>query len=355
RQWAPVLFAREIKPTPNFFINFQTGVGGNGFVGGTGLDNAFLNQGRNATVSSVQDNLSWIKETHTLRFGADFEDIKAVSYNDAGIVQSISLSGTVSGIASSNPTGLVIGQFPGANTTIFNRATNLYADVMGVLGQFAQTYNVTSPTSGFVPGATRQRTFRERDLAIYGEDQWKVKPNLTLNYGLRWEFLGVPFVPNGLAIQVTNANDIFGISGPNNLFNPTAPAGAAPAKATLDFVSGNTGKPIYHNQWHNFAPFFGFAWSPDFKSGLFHKLFGPMGTSSIRGGYAWSYLHDGFTTLSNALGTGLTNPGLIQTSAITTPVGALTGPASLPAPPFAIPITDRANNLITQNNALWEM
>lgn len=349
RQWAPVFFNRPEPPNTNFFVTFATLVGGNGFINGTGIDNAFLPQGRNATVSSVQDNLSWIKGTHTMRFGADWEDIKAVSTNDAGLVQSITLSGT----ASSNPTGLATTQFPASNTTIFNRAVNLYADVMGILGSFQQTYNVTSPTSGFVAGATRLRTFRERDLAIYGEDQWKVRPNLTLNYGVRWEFLGVPFVPNGLAIQLTNVNDLFGVSGPGNLFNPNAPPGVAPAKATLDFVSGKTGKGIYNNQWKNFAPFFGFAWSPDFKSGFLHRLFGPQGTSSIRGGYAWSYLHDGFTVLSNALGTGTTNPGLIQTAAFTTPTGALTGTFPLPAPAFKIPITDRENNLINPSNGLW--
>lgn len=349
RQWAPVFFNRSEAPNTNFFVNFATGVGGNGFIGGTGIDNAFLPQGRNATVSSVQDNLSWIKGSHTLRFGFDWEDIKAVSYNDAGLIQSI----TLSGLASSNPTGLVTSQFPASNTTIFNRAVNLYADVMGILGSFSQTYNVTSPTSGFVANATRLRTIRERDLAIYGQDQWKVRPNLTLNLGLRWEFLGVPTIPNGVGIQVTNANDIFGVSGPGNLFNPNAPPGAAPAKATLDFISGKTGRGLYNNQWKNFAPFVGFAWSPDFKDGFFRALFGPQGTSSIRGGYSISYLHDGFSVLSGALGTGTTNPGLIQSTQFTTPTGALAGAIPLPAPAFKIPITDRENNVLSPNNGLW--
>src|SRR5262249_37168840 len=77
------------------------------------------------------------------------------------------------------------------------------------------------------------------------------------------------------------------------------------------------------------------------------------GKSSFRGGYSWSYLHDGFTVLSNALGTGTTNPGLIQASVDTVPVGTLSGPENLPAPKFTIPITDRANNLINPSNALW--
>jgi hypothetical protein len=83
-------------------------------------------------------------------------------------------------------------------------------------------------------------------------------------------------------------------------------------------------------------------------------LFGPTGTSSFRGGYSISYLHDGFTVVSNALGVGTTNPGLIQTSANTTPTGVLNaGGVALATPTFIMPITDRQNFLANPNNALW--
>ena len=350
RQWSPVNFVRGAPVPVPFFVNFATALGGNAFNRGTGVDNAFQFQGRTTTVSSIQDNLAWIKGDHNLRFGADFEDIKAVSINDAGLTETITL-GTGN---SANPTGLTQSLFPASNATIFNRANALYADLMGVLSSASLTFNVSSPTSGFIPGATRLRVFRERDLALYGEDQWKFRRNLTLNYGVRWEFQGVPTIANGLAIQVTNINDIFGVSGFGNLFKPTAAAGVPPAKATLDFVSGKTGKGLYNNNWHNFAPFVGFAYSPDFKSGFLHKLFGEQGSSSIRGGYSWSYLHDGFTVISNVLGTGTTNPGLIQTAANNTPTGVLTsGGIPLAAPAFKMPITDRDNILVNTNNGLF--
>ena len=83
-------------------------------------------------------------------------------------------------------------------------------------------------------------------------------------------------------------------------------------------------------------------------------MFGPTGTSSFRGGYSISYLHDGFTVLSNALGTGTTNPGLIQVSSNTTPQGVLSaGGVPLTTPVFTMPITDRQNFLSNPNNALW--
>jgi hypothetical protein len=347
RQWAPVAFLRTSSPANPFFTSFASV---------TNFDNTFMSQGRETTVSQWIDNMAIPKGAHTFRFGADWQQIFADTFNDAGIQPTVTL-----GSNTQNSTGIVNADFvnlPAGATgnAIVTRAQNVFADITGFLASASATFNVTSPTSGFVQGATRSRIFRQRDLGLYAQDQWRAKSNLSLNFGVRWDYQGVPTIPNGLAIQVTNVNDIFGVSGPNNLFNPNAPAGSqvTGTKASLDFVSGNTGKGLWNNDWNNFAPFFGFAYSPDFKDGFLAKLFGPTGTSSFRGGYSISYLHDGFTVVSNALGVGTTNPGLIQTSANTTPTGVLTaGGVALTTPTFIMPITDRQNFLANPNNALW--
>jgi hypothetical protein len=165
----------------------------------------------------------------------------------------------------------------------------------------------------------------------------------------------VPYEANGLAIQPTNGLEgLFGISGLNNLFNPGVLNGQP--TTTLDFVNGDTGRKLYNNDWNNFAPFIGIAYSPNFENGLMRKLFGSEGKSSIRAGYSISYLHDGFTVVSNALGTGTTNSGLIVTPAVTTPNGVVTAAGvALPAPGplYQIPITDRQNITNSPNNGLW--
>jgi outer membrane receptor protein involved in Fe transport len=97
----------------------------------------------------------------------------------------------------------------------------LITAIVGNLASSTRTFNVTSPDSGFVEGATRLRTVQEKDLALFANDQWRLRNNLTLTYGVRWDYMGVPTVPNGLAIQ-PNFNDLYGISGFGNLFNPTA-------------------------------------------------------------------------------------------------------------------------------------
>ena len=343
RQYAPVGFIRE-GDVPSLILVLNAGT--------TNFDNTFLSQGRNTQLWQGLDNFSIVKGSHTFRMGNDTQVVSAVSTNDTGIAQTINL-----GTNTANPDGIVTANFPNlpagsAGTDIFNRARNIYRALVGALGSSSRTFNVTSPNSGFVPGATRSREFKYNDVSFYLQDSWRMKRNFTANYGLRYEYLGVPSLPDGLGIQLTNFNDVFGVGGPGNLFNPNSQKGNA--SGTLDFVSGKTGRSLYNKDWNNFAPFIGFAWSPAFESGIMHKIFGGEGKSSIRAGYSIVYLRDGFTVVSNALGVGTTNPGLIANAAENTPVGVLT-PAGIPltTPAFKVPITTAENFAANTNNGIW--
>ena len=350
RQWAPIDFNRDSEPTapflslPGVLVNF---------------DNTFMPQPRNTIVNQVTDNLSWVNGNHLWKFGADWQNVLGISRNDAGINKTIQL-----GTNAANGAGFALANLPFGSNANLTAATTVYAAIVGNLQSASQTLNVTSPDSGFVPGATRLRLVQEKDLALYAQDQWRLKSNFTLNYGVRWDYMGVPTVPNGLAIQ-PQYSDLYGVSGFGNIFKPTASPGTqTQGVASLQFVSGDTGIGLYKNDWNNFAPFLGFAYSPGFKSGPLHFLFGDEGTSSIRAGYSVSYLHDGVTTFTNLLGTGTTNPGLIATANLSTLsnvnphtanlVGVLgAGGVPLDSQTFKIPITDRENFLLNSANGLW--
>ena len=355
RQWAPVDFNRD-QPQNVPFISLP------GVL--TNYDNTFLPQPRNTIVHQLTDTASFIQGNHSWKFGMDWQNVLGISNNDAGIVQ-LNQIGPVAANTANTSRLTIAANLPGASTANLTAANTVYGAITGLLGTSAQTLNVQTPTSGFVPGYTRLRQVQGKDLALFVSDQWRMKSNFTLNYGVRWDYMGVPTVPNGLAIQPTNFTDIWGISGEGNLFNPNAaPGSQTKGVATLDFVSGDTGIPLYKNDWNNFAPFFGFAYSPAFKSGPLHFLFGDEGTSSIRSGYAMSFLHDGVTTFTNLLGTGNTNPGLIQ-AANTSPLSGVTpnnnqllgqltgGGVPLNFPTFKMPITDRENFVTNNNSGLW--
>ncbi|MGE0128264.1 MAG: hypothetical protein AB7U82_09305 [Blastocatellales bacterium] len=347
-QRAPVGFLRDSQPTAAY-IAYPTLANG----GVTNFNNTFMSQGRNTLVYQYIDNFSLVSGSHTFRFGGDVQSITAITFNDAGINQTVNI-----GTNAANPDGILNAEFPNlpvgaTGVGIADRGRAVYRMVSGLLGASNATFNVSSPTSGFVLGSTRQRDFKQRMLSLYFQDQWRTRRNFTLNYGVRYEFQGVPFEVNGLAIQPVGGLDgLFGVSGRNNLFNPGSRQGQ-PTTA-IDFVNGDTGKKLYNNDWNNFAPYIGIAYSPNFDSGPMRWLFGPEGKSSIRAGYSISYLQDGFTVVSNALGVGTTNPGLIQTAANNVPTGVLTAAGvPLTTPTFRMPITDAANFAINNNNGLW--
>jgi len=330
-QRAPVMFVPEKEPTVPFFVNLPLI---------TNPINTVLHNTRNTTVYHFQDHFSWVKNSHTLRFGAETQSITYHNFSDSGTYPTVNL-----GTNPANPDGILNTIFPSlpagaAGQTIANRARSMYALLTGNLASASQTFNVTSPTSGFVPRAGSQYPIRQREVNFYAMDQWRVRRNFTLNVGLRWEWLGVPKMLNGLVLMPTNGvAGLYGISGEGNLFNPGVLKGTAPT--LLDFAGKDQGRPYYKDDWNNFAPYFGFAFSPSSEKGWRNKLFGGEGKSSIRGGYSISYLRDGLSVHRAAL---VSNPGLTTSVINTAPTGVLTA-AGVPVavPVFKTPISDLEN------------
>ena len=104
----------------------------------------------------------------------------------------------------------------------------------------------------------------------FANDIWKVRPNLSLNLGLRYEYLSTP---QGWAKQALNTSA--NVPGLITFNAPSAPK-------------------------TDFAPRIGFAWSPETNGGLLGMLLGPSNSSSIRGGFGMGYdvLYDNIGVLS---------------------------------------------------------
>jgi hypothetical protein len=147
-------------------------------------------------------------------------------------------------------------------------------------------------------GSAQEEKVRTKSLYLFAQDSWKIKPTVTLNYGLRWE-LNTPLADAGKKVQTFRPGQLSTIypctlptSSP--LFNSAAgitdcnSAGVTPLGLV---VPGDKGVPngLSSTYYKSFAPRIGIAWSPDAKDGMLGKLFGGPGKTSIRAGYGIFY------------------------------------------------------------------
>ena len=309
----------------------------------TNPEQSFQRQGRLAKTTNFQDNADYIVGTHSLRFGLQFQDVFVHSYNDAGIVAGYSLgTGTNTPqilTASFTNTALFPGTVPTAQRATANA---LYGLLAGIVTGGSQSFNVTSATSGFVPGATQDRFFKYDSWAPYITDQWRVNPDLTLSLGLRWDLVTPVTLTNQLSLEPTIMQ---GQSFTDSLLNPNG---------TYQLVGGNAGKAgqFYKMDKNNIAPVIGVAYSIGNGKGFSKFLFGEKGQTVLRGGYRISYVNDEtIRAPDNAL---LNNQGLLLT---TNALNSTTNTASLndrfgstisaiPSPTFVANRTYALNNQV---------
>ena len=127
----------------------------------------------------------------------------------------------------------------------------------------------------FIQASEQILDSRTKYMGLFGQDSWRVTPNLTFNYGLRWEF-SQPWYDTGNKIETL-------IPGEQSIVFPGAPTGY--------LVPGDPGVPrtLAPTRYHNFSPRLGLAYSPGFDSGFLAKLTGGPGKTSIRMGYGIFY------------------------------------------------------------------
>jgi hypothetical protein len=302
------------KNTPSF-VNREKFDLGYRLVFDYGITNPiqnFLQQGRIPESYDLMDNAALVKGNHVIKFGFLARAVRILQFNDAGIVPQYTLGFNTT--TNPSPVANNTTNFPGGiSSTEFTNATNLLGFLTGAVRAGTQTFNVADRTAGFTRGVGLNRHLDYNTLGLYGGDTWRVKPNLSVNLGLRWEYIspiternGLGLLPKDLSLAVLN--------DPN---------------AVLDFAGAGTGRPFLARDLNNFAPNFSVAWDP-FEDGK----------TSIRGGFAISYAIDNnATVLSNAAVTG--NAGLQSTRTRTDLTGTVSGGGivTLATPTFLVPRT----------------
>ena len=214
---------------------------GSGF-GSIGLASGFP-QGRTVKVGQVQDNATWSIGRHAITFGGEFDYQNSPNVflpNQNGAFTFASFSAFLQGTGSLNLTN--------GNPTV---------------------------------------PFREKDVAVYFQDDWKISPTFTANLGLRWEFFQQ-------AINLLHNESVAQQTGPNPFWSTALPL-------------SQTTFPSIPQSYRNFEPRLGFAWNPNFDRKLV-----------VRGGYAINVDPAFYNiNLNSATAAPLVNAGTITCDGVT--------------------------------------
>ncbi len=246
---APVIFETSQDRSRGFKITLAGSF--------TNPENSFERQGRDTDTWIFQDNASWQRGNHSLRFGVQSQSVRIFDFSGFDVFPNYTL-----GVNTTNNVGFSASDFPGITPSSLSTANELIADLPGVLDSANQNFSVTSRTSGFQP-IEDQKNWQYDIIGLYLGDQWRVHPRLTMNLGLRWEYYNQLREQNGLITQPRVTGNVFNaVLDPNNV---------------VDFIDGR----LINNDFGNFAPTVGFAWD----------VFGD-GKTAVRGAYGIAYVND---------------------------------------------------------------
>lgn len=255
-------------------------------IWGFGLNsgiNAFnnLKGGQLYPVLSIKDDTTWQHGAHTISFGGEISTEIDHYYNQPLGFPEYSMNA----IASGDPAATALNSAIPANApaSVPGDTQALYATLTGRINlvqqpEFLNIYTGQYGINGF--------NLHERltNSALFFEDSWKVNSELTLNYGLRWDFIGASKDETGAYTSPTIAA-LWGPSGVNGLFDP----GNLPGDKNP--VLSPNAQP-YSPSYIQPQPNFGFAWNPQGTEGLLGRLLGG-GKNVFRGSYTFKNYTEG--------------------------------------------------------------
>jgi outer membrane receptor protein involved in Fe transport len=274
--------------------------------------------------TQAEEDLSWMKGRHSMRFGGQFTYIQ-MNFSYGAYAQAVEY--------------LQSGLEPGLNGMLSGNL-QYYEAAVDPQGKYPCTTNqdgsanVTGACEVTPPAAAPSfaRSYRYKDWATYAQDSYKATPRLTLNYGVRYEHYGVQHNNK----QNLDSNFYYG-SG-STFFDRIA-------SGQVEIAPDSPVGQLWAPRWGTVSPRVGFA----------YDVFG-NGRSSVRGGFGMSYERNfgnvTFNTIQNV-------PNYAVLQIFGTPVtNSNVGPLGTAGPPVPLPPTQLRNvnqNINVAQTQFWSL
>jgi hypothetical protein len=290
-----------------------------GIVGNTDAQwNQFLGLDQGITYShsfqvplhNFVDDLSWTRKTHTFQFGAaigiardprqSFLHSNTLGLGTTNWTSPIGFAGTTSTLdplnAAAHPNLNIPGSAPGTapepvTATQYDRP--LLA-LYGMISDVVANYNLDKNGNAQPQGAPVNRNYGLDWYEFYAQDTWRMKPNITLTYGVRWSFFPPPWETNGLQTYPT-----FGLGSQFNQDVKNMIQGIGYGAEPAIMFNLGRGPGFYHFEKTDWSPRISIAYSPRPSGALFKKLFGDNDKTVIRAGFSRVYDRAGFALLNS--------------------------------------------------------
>ena len=289
-----------------------------GIVGDTNQPwNAFLGLDQGITYShnfqvgthNLLDDFSWTKKNHAFQFGAAIglaRDPRSSNLhsNHLGLgttnwTSPIGFAGTTSTLDPMNATAHPL---LGTNGTAPEPLTATQYDrpllaLYGMISDVVANYNLDRNGIAQPQGDPVKRNYGLDWYEFYGQDTWRIKPNFTLTYGLRWSLFPPPWETNGLQTAPTFG---LGTQFDTNVANMKQGLGYT-SESPIAFNLGgpvNHGPGFYNFEKTDFSPRISIAYSPRPEGGLLKKILGENDKTVFRAGFSRVYDRAGFALLN---------------------------------------------------------
>src|SRR5262249_16718485 len=161
-------------------------------------------------ITTLYDTATWLKGSHTLKFGANYRDTQwhDTSFDGTGSGGWLNIPRYTIGSPAGDPAAGIFNSttIPGLQSADQNTALTLWALLTGRISQVVTGKVVDPATLTYSNEVYRENWTSAHFFGVSAQDSWRLTRDFTLNYGLRWEIDAAPYNHLGIAVFPDYAN-----------------------------------------------------------------------------------------------------------------------------------------------------